>query len=128
MKVILAIASIIAIPLCAFCQHTVKSGSVVIESSVSQPYLSYTDPFGDDYNLEYKQSYTLTTSSKWIELVNTNCSYKAVYWLRAGEHYSIEKKGNKITITSTNIQAQVEANFFAELERICPTGSRNFTD
>jgi len=128
MKPILTIISIIAFHLCAFCQHTAESGRVVIESSVPQPYLNYTDQFGDDRDLEYKQSYNLTTSTKWMELVNTCGNHKAFYWLRTSEHYGIAKKGDGITITSTNRQAQTEANFFAELEHICPSGSRKITD
>ncbi len=128
MKIILAIISIITIPLCAFCQHTAESVRVVIKSSVPQPYLNYTDQFGDLYDLEYKQTYNLTSSSKWLELVNTSSKKKAIYWLRARENYRIAKKGDGITITSTNRQAQTEANFFTELEQICPSGNCTLTD
>lgn len=128
MKRILTIIFIITLQLPVFCQETTENHFIEIKSSVIQPFLQYTNQFDDDYDLELKQSYSLSVSTRWVELVSTDHNNKIVYWLRAKEHYEIGKKGNNINIISKNRQAEIEANFFAELERICPTGNRNFTD
>lgn len=118
-KTIIVLIVFLLSAIIVFSQQTNKTGMVNIEVVDGPINLKYTDRFNQQLSFGVKQHEQLPVKDGWLEIEYHSKGIK--YWLRVGEYYYVKVKNNLIFISSDNIQAQTEANFFAELESICPT-------